>query len=77
MDDTYEKHVCFCGPCAAKVTQLTAELDLQKQLHAATKHSVIATVGGTDYEGHPTSSINFLQRLRILVEKEKQLESQK
>ncbi len=49
---------------------LLEELQLEREWHAATKHSVIATIGGVDYEGNPTSTINFLQRLRILVEAE-------
>ncbi len=31
------------------------------------KNTVIATIGGVDYEGFPTSELNYLQRLRILV----------
>jgi hypothetical protein len=33
-------------------------------------HTVVVTIGGVDYEGFPTSKINYLQRLRILLEKE-------
>lgn len=49
-----------------------AELQLEREWHAATKHSVIATIGGVDYEGFPTSTINYLQRLRILVAAEEE-----
>jgi hypothetical protein len=51
---------------------LRKELSIERQWHAATKHSVIATIGGVDYEGNPTSTINYLQRLRILIEAEKE-----
>lgn len=44
-------------------------------LDAARLTSIIATVGGFDYEGNPTSEVNYLQRLRILIEKEKRLQS--
>lgn len=54
-----------------KRQQLEADVSLGRQMVAAIKHSVVATVGGVDYEGNPTSEINYLQRLRILVEKEK------
>ncbi len=39
----------------------------------AMKHTVVATIGGVDYEGFPTSEINYLQRLRILLEREQAL----
>ena len=32
--------------------------------------SIIDVIGGVDYEGFPTSRLNYLQRLRILLEKE-------
>ena len=35
--------------------------------------TIISTVGGTDYEGNPTNEINWLQRLRILVEHEEEI----
>ena len=56
-----------------RVEKLEADVDLERQMVSALKHSVVATVGGTDYEGNPTSSINYLQRLRILVDMEKTL----
>ncbi len=36
----------------------------------ALKHTIVSTIGGKDYEGFPTSEFNYLQRLRILIEKE-------
>lgn len=50
-----------------------ADADLAKQETRAIRHSVVETIGGVDYEGNPTSRINYLQRLRILVDKENQL----
>jgi uncharacterized coiled-coil protein SlyX len=50
-----------------------AELNLRNQELRALKFTIIVTIGGTDYEGFPTSEINYLQRLRILVEKEAEL----
>jgi hypothetical protein len=48
-------------------------LAIKAQLAAAeaTIMSVVRTICGTDDEGNPTSRINFLQRLRQLVEAEK------
>lgn len=40
---------------------------LQEELRAI-KNTIIATIGGSDDEGNPTSEINYLQRLRHLVE---------
>lgn len=55
--------------------QARQEASLQTQMVAAIKHSVVATVGGVDSEGFPTSEINYLQRLRILVAKEAALQT--
>lgn len=37
------------------------------------KMAVIHTIGGVDYEGNPTTEINYLQRLRILLDREQEL----
>ena len=55
--------------------RLKAELALSHQQIAALKFTIVTTIGGTDYEGFPTSEINYLQRLRILLEKEKETEA--
>lgn len=53
------------------------ELELAPHVEAeAIRHTVISTIGGVDYEGFPTSRLNYLQRLRILVAKEKRLEAE-
>lgn len=51
---------------------LEEELKLSKQESLAIRHSVVETIGGVDHEGNPTSRINYLQRLRILVAAEKE-----
>lgn len=65
----------------AQVKHLTKELGVQKTEHeceiSILKHTIVATIGGVDYEGFPTSEINYLQRLRILLEKEAQLAATK
>lgn len=53
-----------------EIAEKDAKHSLLKQELSALKHTVIVTIGGTDYEGFPTSEINYLQRLRILLEKE-------
>ena len=55
------------------IKELEAELRLRNDELRAIRHTIIVTVGGTDYEGFPTSEINWIQRLRILVEKERKL----
>jgi len=52
---------------------LDEDLKLSKQEALAIRHSVVETIGCVDYDGNPTSIINYLQRLRILLDKEKQL----
>lgn len=56
--------------CLAEMTDgrdaLKAGLEMARLGHRGTVTAVVATIGGT-VEGHPTSSINFLQRLRELV----------
>lgn len=62
-----------------EIVTLESQLSLRNQELAALKFTIITTIGGVDYEGFPTSEINYLQRLRILVEKESKvgaLESQ-
>ena len=56
-----------------RIAELEASLQLAHDELRAIKTTVIATIGGVDYEGYPTSEINYLQRLRILVETEQQL----
>lgn len=53
---------------------LREKVRLSRQETAAIKASVVHEVGGVCHEGFPTSEINYLQRLRILVEKEKERE---
>ncbi len=48
------------------------ELKLMRQWLDAQKQAVVDTVGGADYENIPTHFGNYLQRLRILVEAEKE-----
>ncbi len=55
-----------------KRQQLETDVSLEREMAAAIKHSVIAAIGGVDYAGNPVSEINYLQRLRILAEIEKQ-----
>ncbi len=45
---------------------------LEQEL-SALKFTIVTTIGGK-VEGHPTSEINYLQRLRELVRKEKLLD---
>lgn len=56
-------------------SKLGAEYGLARDELAAIKCTVVSTIGGVDYEGNPTSELNYLQRLRILVEKESELSS--
>jgi hypothetical protein len=68
---------CMC--CGARWTQWQQE-EIQKQAEEIERlkadleierlaiYNVITTIGGTDYEGNPTSRVNFLQRLRQLLE---------
>jgi hypothetical protein len=53
-----------------QVNNLLNQINSLEDRLAALKNTVVATIGGTDYEGNPTTEINYLQRLRILVEKE-------
>lgn len=52
---------------------LEAELAIAREEKVAIVHSVVDEIGGEDYEGNPTSEINYLQRLRILVQQEREL----
>lgn len=61
----------------AEILSALRESDLNREMLAAMKFTIVATIGGEDYEGNPTSEINYLQRLRILVEKESQMSSLK
>lgn len=77
--DAIKARVCGCDECLAKyeppiLAARRAIVDYVEGLTTETetlKHTIVATVGGVDYEGFPTSKINFLQRLRILVEIER------
>lgn len=53
----------------AEVEKVRADLDLEKKCHAANKHAVVLTVGGT-VDGAPTNETNYLQRLCELVKTE-------
>jgi uncharacterized small protein (DUF1192 family) len=63
----------LCG----EIERLEADnVRLEESLSAAQKElkvqklTVVSAIGGVDYEGFPTSEINYLQRLRILLKKE-------
>jgi hypothetical protein len=56
-----------------EVERLRKEVRLLNENINAIKWSIVDTVGGVSYDGEPTSTLNYLQRLRILVEKEKAL----
>src|SRR3990167_7450466 len=58
-----------------RIVELERENQLGRAELAAIRHTIVVTVGGVDYEGFPTSEINWLQRLRILVQKEADLEA--
>lgn len=57
----------------AGVESLQSELSLRNDELQALRYTIVATIGGVDYEGLPTCDLNYLQRLRILVEKEASL----
>src|SRR3990167_6087622 len=48
-----------------RIVELERENQLGRAELAAIRHTIVVTVGGVDYEGFPTSEINWLQRLRI------------
>jgi hypothetical protein len=54
------------------VDQQKRTIEQQNSEIATLKYTIVATVGGVDYKGFRTSKINWLQRLRILLEKEKE-----
>lgn len=56
-----------------EVERLRKEVRLLRENINGIKWSVVDTVGGVSYDGEPTSTLNYLQRLRILVEKEEAL----
>src|SRR3990167_2634712 len=58
-----------------RIVELERENQLGRAELAAIRHTIVVTVGGVDYEGFPTSEINWLQRLLILLEKEADLEA--
>lgn len=53
-----------------QLRELRDKLRVEKGCREANKHAVATTVGGI-VEGAPTSTLNYLQRLRELVEIEK------
>ena len=63
-----------CKQLQAELKAVRAEKRLADQMLSAMQHTVVVTIGGVDYEGFPTSEINYIQRLRILVEKERQFD---
>jgi hypothetical protein len=56
-----------------EVDRLRKEVRLLHENTNGIKWSIVDTVGGVSYDEEPTSTLNYLQRLRILVEKEKAL----
>lgn len=52
------------------IGEIAAAIEREKQARKAQITAVLHTIGGT-VEGYPTQSINYLQRLRHLVEIEK------
>lgn len=54
------------------VADLRAQLVMAESTVRAQMSVILSTIGGS-VEGHPTASINYLQRLRELVQKEAQL----
>ena len=56
-----------------KANKALALLREEREYVATIKASIVDTVGGVDDEGNPTSELNYLQRLRQLVKKEKEL----
>ena len=64
----------FIVLCRNNIAALIEDLQLKNDMLAALKHTIVFTIGGVDYKGNPTSDINYLQRLRILIEKEQELE---
>lgn len=51
---------------------VSAHVQRLQEERRAIKYAVVDTVGGVDYEGSPTTELNYLQRLQILVEAEKE-----
>lgn len=60
------------GDIADLIEELSRQADISKQETNAIRWSVVGTVGG-QVEGMPTQTINYLQRLRELVENEQEL----
>ena len=56
------------------ILELERKLSLAQDELNAMRHTIIATIGGVDSEGFPTCELNYLQRLRILVQKERELD---
>jgi hypothetical protein len=79
------------GELEAAITALAAERDqavkdkrkmaerveLYSDELKAIRHTIVSTIGGVDEEGFPTSELNWLQRLRILLETEKERDALK
>lgn len=58
----------------AKLAARVAELD---GVLSSVEFGIARIVGGVSYDGEKTNSINYLQRLRILVEREAELDALK
>lgn len=58
-----------------QVEKLHKVSEFHRQDAEALRHTIVSTVGGVDYEGIETNTLNFLQRLRILVANENKLKS--
>lgn len=63
-----------CSELEKERDDALTRLRIEKECGMGVKYSIVDTVGGVDYEGNETSTINYLQRLRILVNKETELE---
>jgi len=56
---------------ATALDELREQLEAAEQAHETTKRTVVNVIGG-EVEGAPTHTLNYLQRLRELVDKEQQ-----
>ncbi|RPH38328.1 hypothetical protein EHM92_00155 [bacterium] len=61
------------GDLQGNLKYMTSIANQHRDELSTLKHTIVATIGGVDYEGFPTSEINYLQRLRILLEREAEL----
>lgn len=63
---------CLAACDELKIIELEERAERAERELAALKFTIVTTIGGTDNEGNPTSEINYLQRLRRLVDAEKE-----